>query len=260
MLFRSGADSEYTHFGNILEPVVRQEFMRRTGLKVRRKRAILQSGEYPFMLADLDGVINENGTMCIFEAKTASAYKKAAWEEGVPLEYQFQVQHYMAVTGAGKTYIAALVGGNSFIYHEVPRDEEMIGNIIRMEREFWECCVLAGQEPKADGSVATTDFLDGRYGASNGKAVELPEEALPLCDMYDELAKRIEELKAKKDAAANQLKSYLKENESGTVGNRRIDWKTVTTTTFDKKRLKEERREIYDAYCAESHYRRLSVA
>ena len=42
---------------------------------------------------------------------------------------------------------------------------------------------------------------------------------------------------------------YLKENESGTVGERRIDWKTVTTTTFDKKWLKEEHREIYEEYC-----------
>lgn len=102
-------DSEYTHFGTVLEPVVKQEFTRRTGLEVRSRRAVLQSSEYPFMLADLDGVIREDGKMCIFEAKTASAYKQEIWEEGVPPEYMFQIQHYMAVTGAEKTYIAALV-------------------------------------------------------------------------------------------------------------------------------------------------------
>ena len=246
-------ESECIHFGNVLEPVVRKEFMRRTGLKVRRKMAILQSREYPFMLADLDGVIYEDGKLCIFEAKTASAYKREIWEEGVPLEYQYQIQHYMAVTGAEKTYIAALVGGNTFLYHEVCRDEEMIRSIIRMEREFWENCVLAGEEPEADGSGATTDFLNERYGASNGKCVELPEEALQLCERYDELSSRIDELKEQKEAVTNKIKTYLKENESGTVGERRIDWKTVTTTTFDKKRLKEEHRE-------KGSYRRLSVA
>lgn len=254
------AESEHIHFGNVLEPVVRKEFMRRTGLKVRRKMALLQSTEHPFMLADLDGVIYENGKMCIFEAKTASAYKKEAWEKGVPLEYQYQVQHYMAVTGAEKTYIAALVGGNAFIYHEVYRDEGMIKRIIRMEREFWEHCVLAGQEPEADGSGATADFLDKKYGDSNGKCIELPEEALQLCGQYDELSRRLDELKKEKEAVTNKIKTYLKENESGTVGDRRIDWKTVTTTTFDKKRLKEERREIYEEYCGKSSYRRLSVA
>lgn len=254
------AESEYAHFGNILEPVVRKEFMRRTGLKVRRKMAILQSEEHPFMLADLDGVIYENGRLCIFEAKTASAYKRETWEEGVPLEYQYQAQHYMAVTGAEKTYIAALVGGNRFIYHEVSRDEEKIESIVRMEKEFWENCVLAGKEPEADGSRATTDFLNERYGDSNGETVELPEEALTLCDRYEELGSRIDALKEEKEAVANRIKNYLKENESGTVGNRRVDWKTVTTTTFDKKRLKAERQEIYDEYCGESQYRRFSVA
>ena len=65
------SENDYTHFGHILEPIVKQEFMKRTGLKVRAKRMILQSEEYPFMLADLDGVINEEGEMVIFEAKTA---------------------------------------------------------------------------------------------------------------------------------------------------------------------------------------------
>ena len=80
-------ETEYTHFGSILEPVIKREFTRRTGLRIRNRYAILQSEDYPFMLADLDGVVNENGKRCIFEAKTASAYKAELWEEGVPREY-----------------------------------------------------------------------------------------------------------------------------------------------------------------------------
>ena len=72
--------SESTHFGTLLEPIVRKEFSARTGLKVRQKYMILQSIEYPFMFADLDGVINENGEQVIFEAKTASAFKKDVWD------------------------------------------------------------------------------------------------------------------------------------------------------------------------------------
>ena len=44
------SDNEYTHFGTILEPVIRKEFMERTGLKVRQKHMLLQSEKYPFML------------------------------------------------------------------------------------------------------------------------------------------------------------------------------------------------------------------
>ena len=89
-------ESEYAHFGTLLEPVVRKEFTRRTGIRVRQKHMLLQSEEYPFMFADLDGVINEGGQMAIFEAKTASQYRAELWEEEVPAGYILQVQHYMA--------------------------------------------------------------------------------------------------------------------------------------------------------------------
>lgn len=257
---KTGAESEYTHFGTILEPIVKQEFTRRTGLKVRNKKAMLQSVEYPFMLADLDGVVNDGGEQCIFEAKTASAYKKEAWEAGVPLEYVYQVQHYMAVTGMKRAYVAALVGGNHFVYHEVFRDEAMIKGIIRMEQEFWEKNVLLGEEPAADGSGATTDFLDAAYGQSNGNTIKLPEEALQLCEKYDSLSDQLEDLKRKKEEVTNQMKSYLKENETGTVGGRRISWKEVTTTAFDRKRLEKEEKDIHDRYSTVRCYRRFSVA
>lgn len=253
-------ESEYAHFGTVLEPVVKKEFTMRTGLKVRCRRAILQSDEYPFMLADLDGVINENGKMCIFEAKTASAYKLDAWEEGVPLEYLYQVQHYMAVTGAEKTYIAALVGGSHFLYHEVLRDEGMIARIVQMEQEFWEDYVLGGVEPPADGSEATTRYLDEKYRVSGGGSIELPKEALPLCERYEEISSQIKELGRQKDEAANQIKNYLKGNETGTVGGRKITWKPVVSNVFDKKALEREHKEIYEKYCRQSQYRRLFIA
>ena len=120
------SENEYTHFGTVLEPVIRKEFIERTGLKVRQKHMLLQSEEHPFMLANLDGVVKVNGEMFIFEAKTASAYKLDEWQNGIPLEYMLQVQHYMAVTNTKKAYIAALIGGNHFLYKLIERDNEII--------------------------------------------------------------------------------------------------------------------------------------
>ena len=253
------SENDYIHFGNVLEPVVKKEFMKRTGLTVRAKRAILQSEEYPFMLADLDGVIYENGEMVIFEAKTASAYKQEVWERDVPMEYILQVQHYMAVTGAKKAYIAALVGGNHFYYHTLYRDDDLIDWIISMEKEFWENCVLGMQEPVADGSEATSAFLNERYESSNGKVIELPEKALELCESYDTLTAQLKKLKEEKDAVTNQLKMYLQDNEVGKVGDRTVMWKSVKTTTFDKNRFASDNKALYDEYCVASQYRRLSV-
>lgn len=252
--------SEYTHFGTLLEPIVRKEFTERTGIKVRQKHMLLQSEEYPFMFADLDGVINEDGEMCIFEAKTASAYKQETWKEGVPAPYILQVQHYMAVTGAKKTYIAALVGGNHFFWHEIPRDEEMIGKIIAMEKYFWETHVIGGVEPVPDGSEATTNYFNSKFSSSNGETIELPQEALSVCDEFDCISAEIKKLETEKNAAANLLKSYLKEAETGIVGERKITWKEIFKSSLDTKRLKSEKPEIYTDYLTQSSYRRLSVA
>ena len=151
------SDTEYTHFGTLLEPIVRKEFTTRTGIKVRQKHMILQSEEYPFMTANLDGTINDNGEMTIFEAKTASAFKQDIWEEGIPAPYILQIQHYMAVTGAKRTYIAAIVGGNHFYCHMMERDEEMIEKIILMEKHFWEENVLGGIELKLQLVILTVN-------------------------------------------------------------------------------------------------------
>ena len=253
-------DSEHAHFGTLLEPIVRREFTQRTGIRVRQKHMLLQSGEYPFMFADLDGVINEDGEMAVFEAKTASAYKQEVWEEDIPAPYILQVQHYMAVTGAKRTYIAALVGGNHFYHHAVERDEEMIGKITAMEKYFWETHVLGGMEPVPDGSEATTNYFNSRFRESNGETVELPEEALAVCMEYDRLSEELKKMEEAKNAAANQLKSYLKEAETGTVGGRKVTWKPVSKSTVDTKRLKSEQPEVYSSFLKDSSYRRLSVA
>lgn len=252
--------NEYTYFGNLLESVVRNEFTKRTGIKVRQKHMLLQSEKYPFMIANLDGVIKENGELCIFEAKTASAYKKEVWEKEVPAEYILQVQHYMGVTGAKKTYIAALVGGNYFVWHVVERDEEMIGKMIAMEVYFWEKYIINGEMPTPDGAKATTEYFNKKFNLSNGSTINLPEEAETVCLEYDKISNQIKNLETSKNALANQLRSYLGEAKVGIIGERKVSWKSISKNTLDTKKLKEEKPEIYSEYITETSYRRLLVA
>jgi len=130
---------EAAHFGRLLEPIVRAEFTRRTGIEVIPVNQILRSRDYPFMLANLDGVCRHpDYGRCVFEAKTANAFKAGEWEnDAVPYEYVLQVQHYMAVTGYAGACVAVLIGGNNFQWRYVPRDEEVITMLIRTERDFW---------------------------------------------------------------------------------------------------------------------------
>ena len=134
---------EAAYWGNVMEPIIRNEFANRTGFKVDTINSMLKHPEHAFMLANVDGiVINKDGRKSIFEAKTASAYKAEQWEDDkIPEEYMLQIQHYMAVTGFKSTFIAAIIGGNQFIYKKIERDDELIDMIIQLEYNFWESVV-----------------------------------------------------------------------------------------------------------------------
>lgn len=255
-------ESEVTHFGKILEDVVRKEFIQRTGLMVRKKNSILRSKEYPFMIADLDGVVSEfDGTYSIFEAKTAIEFKNNDWKNGeIPLNYQLQVQHYMAVTGFQKAYIAALVGGNKFYWYEVYRDEQLIKMLVSMESHFWHC-VKTGEEPDVDASKATSLYLGAKYNnVKAGSIIELDEEMFSAIERYKQIKVELDSLTEQKQLIENQLKSALAENEAGEVGGHIVKWKQMVQTRIDSGKLKENYKDIYNACKKEVIYRKFSVA
>ena len=255
-------ESEVTYFGKILEDVVRKEFTQRTGLMVRKKNSILRSKEYPFMIADLDGVVSEfDGTYSIFEAKTAIEFKNTNWKNGeVPGNYQLQLQHYMAVTGFQKAYIAVLVGGNKFYWTEVYRDEQLIKMLISIESHFWHC-VKTGEEPDIDSSKATSLYLGEKYNHTKvGSVIDLDEQMLSAIEKYEQIKVELDSLTEQKQLIENQLKSALAENEAGRVGDHIVKWKQVVQTRIDSAKLKEKHKDIYDDCKKEVTYRKFSVA
>lgn len=258
----SEEDSETTHFGKVLEDIVRKEFVSRTGLTVRKKNSILRNRTYPFMLANVDGVVSElDGTYSIFEAKTAIEFKNAGWKQGeIPQAYQLQLQHYMAVTGFKKAYIAVLVGGNKFYWYEVYRDEQLIKMLTSMEAHFWHC-VQTGEEPDVDSSRATSLYLGEKYSdAKKGSIITLADKMHSVIDAYEQVNEEMEALKEKKQFLENQLKAELKDNEMGKLGEHTVKWKKIVQNRIDSDKLKKEYTEAYSACQKQVSYRKFSVA
>ena len=251
---------EAAYWGTQLEPFVRAEFTKRTGIEVTKSAVILQSEEYPFMLANLDGIceVPDVGT-CVFEAKTASAYKAGEWEDTVPDEYQLQIQHYMAVTGYAGTYIAVLIGGNTFRWKFVERDEELISMLIELEAAFWDH-VQDCTPPPLDGSDASKKFLSERFPSSTPMShITLPGAAADLLVQYDEACEELEIVTEKKQKAENLLKEMMGENEVGTAGGRVITWKSVPQERLDSKTLKAEHPALCKKYTNKTSYRRFTI-
>lgn len=253
--------NEYTYWGNIMEPIIRKEFMKRTGLKVRQKHAMIIHPEYPFMFADLDGIVtDEDGEKCVFEAKTASQYKSEEWDGQIPYEYLLQIQHYLEVTGMNKAYVAGLIGGNQFVFHVVYRDEELIQKIVEKEQAFWNDCVLADRQPDMDGSEATMNFLNVKYKESVKDSIQLDDSVRALLAEYDRINPLLAELERKKTEITNCMKEALQEHETGEIDGRIISWKKIEKNSFDSKQFRKDEPELFLKYRKDSSYRRLTVA
>lgn len=251
---------EAAYWGKRLESLIKAEFTKRTGIKVVEVNKLLRSKEYPFMLANLDGVCKHPsyGT-CVFEAKSASAYKAGEWEDTIPQEYMLQLQHYLAVTGYAGAYIAVLIGGNTFKWSFIERDEELVSKLIQWESDFWEH-IKSDIPPTLDGSQASAKYLSKRYPNSIPRSkVKLPDTAIELIRQYDEACNKGDQFAEQKQRAENLLKEMLGDNEVGIAGDRIITRKTINQERLDGKALKADQPSLYSKYANQSSYRRFSV-
>lgn len=240
-------DNEYIYWGNVLEDVVAKEFTERTGKKVRKVNKMFRHPKYNFMLANIDRAVV--GEKAVLECKTTSEYNKEAWKEDeIPDSYIAQVQHYMAVTGYEKGYIAVLIGGNKFIWKEIERDEELINIIIQEEKYFWENYILGDDIPPVDGSVATTEFMKFKYQDSVDTQAVLDENDEMIIKALNQIKEEEKELKEQKAKYENQIKNKLGENQFGISQNYQVSWKTQKSSRFDRKKFKEEYPELDEQY------------
>ena len=240
-------ENEFMYWGNVLEEVVAKEFERRTNLKVRRNNFMLQSVEFPFLLANLDREIV--GQKVGLECKTASAFKSEEWEgDSVPDIYYIQCQHYMAVTGYCSWWIACLCGGNSFFFKEIPRNEEVIALIIEKGKEFWQH-VTDLTMPDITGQESCKKALTKLYPDSNGESVNLPDTATIYIEQYNRASEAEKAAGEQKLEAQNILTNMLGVNEIGFAGDFKVSWKnTKPRETFDGKKLKADYPEIAKNY------------
>lgn len=251
-------DNEFIYWGNVLEDVVAKEFETRTGKKVRKNNKMLRHPEHEFMLANLDRVIV--GEKALLECKTTSQYNIDQWKDDeIPASYLCQIQHYMAVTGYEKAYIAVLCGGNQFIWKEVPRDDELIEIIINAEKDFWYNNVLAGVIPEIDGSDATKDFLNHMYKDIDETEVQLSDDVETLLTALEQVKQEEKELKELKTQYENKIKHILGNNLAGKTSGYQITWKPQVRKTLDTKKIREIYGEQLDPYYKETETRVLKI-
>jgi putative phage-type endonuclease len=165
------------YWGTLLEPIVAAHYTRHTGNRVRKINAVLQhpDPDKAWMLANIDREVIGASDVQILECKTAGEHGAKLWKDGVPEYVQCQVQHQLAVTGKAAADVCVLICGQEIRVYRIERDDELIGRLIELEREFWRY-VETDTEPPTDGSESADIALRCLYPYDHGQTLNLKQD------------------------------------------------------------------------------------
>ena len=250
-------DNEAMRQGREMEEYVAKRFVEETGKKVRRANAMFYDEKNPFMFADVDRmVIGENAGL---ECKTVSPYMAEHWKDDqIPLSYQMQCYHYMSVCNADRWYVAALIFGREFKVYKLERDDEIIANLIELEKDFWENHVLKGVMPDPDGSKLADSVIAEYFKETTGAVIQLQGFDDKL-KRREELVVLLEKMEAEKRQIEQELKIYMGDAEKAENQLFRVSWKAVVSNRLDARALQEEEPEVYQKYLKSTSSRRFTV-
>lgn len=249
------SDSEAMRVGRDLEEYVAGRFCEATGKKVRRCNFMMRSNIYDFMIADVDRFVV--GEDAILECKTTNAYNKKLWDDGaVPVEYELQCHHYMAVTGVELCYIACLIMGVDFVIREVKRDDEVIKMIAKRERDFYERYMVGDELPLPDGSSSYDSALRERFtGGADGEC------SLADYDLSDYFRNKelIKDLQEQNKVIEQKIQLDMGNFNYGVGRGFSVSWKPYVSKRFDSKAFKAAYPDLYKEFLRASNARRFMI-
>lgn len=252
-------DSEAMRIGRDLEAYVADRWAEATGKKYRRTNFMYCHDRYDFIRANVDReVIGEKAGL---ECKTTSVYNKSDFENGeIPLAYYCQCQHYMAVMGYERMYLAVLVLGKAFYHFVIERSEEEINTLLENEVEFWRQYVENRLPPEPDGSESAAAAIRAMQGESSR-----PEGFKLMMQYENDLAHlnalngQIKALQQETEAIRQALMLALGEAESGESEQYVLSYRPQNRVNVDLAALREKYPQAYKECSKNIQYRTLKI-
>jgi len=241
------------YFGTVLEDVVCREFTVRTERKVRRVNRILRHPDYPFMICNLDRIVD--GEDAIVEAKTAGFWAGQQFGEAsdaVPPVYKAQGNHNIFVaSGALNRYIKVcympvLIGGQDFRIYEIKRDEDYIISLVRCARAFWKHVVDKTPPPPINAADAKA-----YWPQSDAVVLEGTQQASEWHDELMKLKATLKPLIARHEELEIALKAFMGKADTLTFGGKTLaTWKSSKDSErFDQAAFKEAKPDVFKEFC-----------
>jgi len=251
--------------GTFLEPLIVSKFQREfPDYKIILEDESRSSKDYPFMRANVDGIIEAPGRgRGILEAKTAGRdvfYKMR--KEGLPQGYVLQLQQYLYVYDC-QWGAFAIMNRESGQYEsfEVERDDALIAMIIEAEEKFWKSVENGPMPDRLDPSDKRCKTCNFRRQCQGDYILQSIEEE--GCDIPD-LSNDQEFAQAAKDyidakeilADAELIKKAAEDTMKELIGNKplvmgaglKIHYKPQTRVAWDTTKLGKEHPELVEQY------------
>lgn len=210
------SEREALYWGRILEAPIARRYGDETKRRVElgEPYQIARHATMPFMIATIDAVAMYDdpqgppppaGGPGNVEIKNVGFFKREEWTDEPPLPFLIQANHQMFVKGFEWASLAALVGGSSFFWADIARNNAFIEVLVARCKEFWQR-IQDGNPPEPDYTESTKQLLKQLYPKDTGEIVALPKE---YCDI-DETLVRIKAEQKKLQEQRDTLEAKLK--------------------------------------------------
>lgn len=186
-------------WGNLLEPLILDEYERRCKVDLERNVEVAADGR-PNLIGHLDALVV--GAPVGVEAKTngiVGFWGTQEWgEEGtdqIPDAYLAQCHFYMGLLPDLERFeVPALLAGRGLQIYMVERNQPLSDRLLDEADRFWREHVEPRKPPEMDGSVEAAQWLTRRYPAAKLPMLESTPE-------LDEIAARVRSAKVAKKLA-----------------------------------------------------------
>lgn len=220
-----------TDMGHALEELIARTWLEQhDGWTMKDPKITLRHPEHRHIAASIDreayppaSVYEEGGTAArcfqLVECKYVGPTTAYQWANGVPVYVQAQCQVQMAVTGARRVHVAALIVdyGPRFFTAVIERNDAVIDEIIGRLNQFWAEHIEGGARPDTDGmnpDQVRRRLEDMYRPPAEGNAVRLPHELATLVADIKRTKALIRDLEKQAKAAENELRLFMVDQQA----------------------------------------------
>ncbi len=236
-------------WGSKLEPLIAEEYSRRSGQKIERL-SLVRNKKIPWLMCQPDFILT--GRKKGLECKTASSHASFEWgpsgSDLIPSHYLIQIAHQMMVLDWPEWDLAALIGGSDFRVYHIFADRGLMKDIFETEKEFYTRFIIGDEQPAFDWGNNVAQLVKKKYPKhKKGEEFNVDQNGDKMLrealTRLSEIKRNLKALEKDEEAKKYVIQAYMKDAEVLTwlEGQARATWRNIKDSiSIDWEKIVEE--------------------